>query len=492
MSAIALGYSGIGALQWSSGTTLDRGDEQFKTDALGNRLWVRDWLVPGVDRSKYFTITASTGQLESVRLGTPCFVGQWATGQSCHPTEYFYSFDQEHDQEGNVTATWSAQNDAPLAPVTVDESRSYYAADGKLAYFNSAGTGGQVFEEHRYDALGRRVLTRGRRPFCVNPCEQFVQRTVWDGDQVLYEIRARGGDTTAVDLETEFVSTPDGAHFYGIVGYAHATGIDQPVGVVKRDPESETWWYLTPHANWRGEWSAGTDASGGECTSPAANCPNWPGFARSMDGAAVAPPTFDPWWGSILRGGIDASGLQYLRNRYYDPKSGRFAQEDPIGLAGGLNLYRFAAGDPVNFSDPFGLCPEDLRARMTTRHRAPRPHRRPGPAPARRTPRPGSGAGANEPRPSHQRSRTATRGASGIAPDAGSCGALVLPGSRSARSGRARRADGYRCKCARPTSAHRAQAPAGASRLIPRCHRRLRRCGLLTAGSERDLFSPSP
>ncbi len=29
--------------------------------------------------------------------------------------------------------------------------------------------------------------------------------------------------------------------------------------------------------------------------------------------------------------------------------------EDPIGLAGGLNLYGFANGDPVNFSDPFGL-----------------------------------------------------------------------------------------------------------------------------------------
>jgi hypothetical protein len=31
-------------------------------------------------------------------------------------------------------------------------------------------------------------------------------------------------------------------------------------------------------------------------------------------------------------------------------------QEDPLGLAGGLNLYGFAGGDPVNYSDPFGLC----------------------------------------------------------------------------------------------------------------------------------------
>lgn len=40
----------------------------------------------------------------------------------------------------------------------------------------------------------------------------------------------------------------------------------------------------------------------------------------------------------------------------YDALTGRFTQEDPIGLAGGLNLYGYANGDPVNFADPFGLC----------------------------------------------------------------------------------------------------------------------------------------
>jgi uncharacterized protein RhaS with RHS repeats len=46
-----------------------------------------------------------------------------------------------------------------------------------------------------------------------------------------------------------------------------------------------------------------------------------------------------------------------MRNRYYDPKKGQFTQQDPIGIAGGLNLYGYANGDPVSLSDPFGLHP---------------------------------------------------------------------------------------------------------------------------------------
>jgi uncharacterized protein RhaS with RHS repeats len=39
------------------------------------------------------------------------------------------------------------------------------------------------------------------------------------------------------------------------------------------------------------------------------------------------------------------------------PRTGYSTQEDPIGVAGGVNLYEYAGGDPVNRSDPFGLCP---------------------------------------------------------------------------------------------------------------------------------------
>jgi uncharacterized protein RhaS with RHS repeats len=50
-----------------------------------------------------------------------------------------------------------------------------------------------------------------------------------------------------------------------------------------------------------------------------------------------------------------------LRARHYSPTFGRFLARDPIGYAGGSNLYAYCAGDPVNFTDPWGL---DVRWRM--------------------------------------------------------------------------------------------------------------------------------
>jgi RHS repeat-associated protein len=48
------------------------------------------------------------------------------------------------------------------------------------------------------------------------------------------------------------------------------------------------------------------------------------------------------------------AGLYYMRARWYEPRSGRFLSEDPIGLAGGLNPYVFAGADGINGSDPTG------------------------------------------------------------------------------------------------------------------------------------------
>jgi RHS repeat-associated protein len=50
------------------------------------------------------------------------------------------------------------------------------------------------------------------------------------------------------------------------------------------------------------------------------------------------------------------TGLTRFGARDYDAEAGRFTAKDPIGFAGGdPNLYGYAHGDPVNFSDPDGL-----------------------------------------------------------------------------------------------------------------------------------------
>ncbi|EUC19011.1 RHS repeat-associated core domain containing protein-containing protein [Burkholderia sp. BT03] len=47
-------------------------------------------------------------------------------------------------------------------------------------------------------------------------------------------------------------------------------------------------------------------------------------------------------------------GLHYNRYRYYEPYSGRFISKDPIGLAGGINVYQYAP-NPITWVDPLGL-----------------------------------------------------------------------------------------------------------------------------------------
>ncbi|SUB84221.1 Cell wall-associated polypeptide CWBP200 [Pragia fontium] len=50
----------------------------------------------------------------------------------------------------------------------------------------------------------------------------------------------------------------------------------------------------------------------------------------------------------------EESGLHYNRHRYYDPATGVFVSQDPIGLVGGINPYQYAP-NTFGWIDPLGL-----------------------------------------------------------------------------------------------------------------------------------------
>ena len=53
----------------------------------------------------------------------------------------------------------------------------------------------------------------------------------------------------------------------------------------------------------------------------------------------------------------EETGLFYNYFRTYQPNQGRYTQNDPIGLEGGLNRFGYVTANPVSKSDPTGLIP---------------------------------------------------------------------------------------------------------------------------------------
>jgi RHS repeat-associated protein len=97
----------------------------------------------------------------------------------------------------------------------------------------------------------------------------------------------------------------------------------------------------------------------------------------NSSGTVQTQYTYDPF-GSTTVGGTasnnpsqytgrenDGTGLYYYRARYYNPTTGRFLSEDPIGFMAGANFYAYVGGNPLRYRDPFGLSPFNFGSAST-------------------------------------------------------------------------------------------------------------------------------
>lgn len=87
----------------------------------------------------------------------------------------------------------------------------------------------------------------------------------------------------------------------------------------------------------------------------------------NAQGAATTASTYEPFGATVTTGAAssnplyftgreqDAPGLYYYRARYYQPRLQRFIAEDPIGFAGGINVFSYTENIPLAWKDPLGL-----------------------------------------------------------------------------------------------------------------------------------------
>lgn len=213
----------------------------------------------------------------------------------------FNGFSLEYDAEGNVTRKYKSGYD----------QRMTWNSLGQLASVTTNG----IAVSYGYDGLGRRV----RRT------EGGVSRyTLYDGDDILMETDQNGeplrtythwpGIDTPHSVRVSSGTGPGSVYYYTVEKPGHVTGLLNAAGAVAAE------YRYTPF----GEVESATDPIGQPLRF----------MSRELD---------------------SRTGLYYVRARWYDAALARFISQDPIGLAGGTNLYAYVGNDPVNRRDPSGL-----------------------------------------------------------------------------------------------------------------------------------------
>lgn len=179
---------------------------------------------------------------------------------------------------------------------------------------------------YRYDPLGRRVAKERVADAVVVERIDFA----WDGTQLVEHTSAAGtttwdyqpGTFTPITQHETLTQAEVDARFYAII----ADHLGTPTELVT--PDGEVAW----HSRWT-LWGRPTTVAGRTA------CPlRFPGQYHD-----------------------DETGWHYNYHRYYDPETGRYASQDPLGLAPAPNPNTYAP-NPTRMIDPLGLiCGEQAK-----------------------------------------------------------------------------------------------------------------------------------
>jgi RHS repeat-associated protein len=136
-------------------------------------------------------------------------------------------------------------------------------------------------------------------------------------------------------------TNPDGS----ITRYIHGLGLIYEETTPSGGGAATTSFY---HYNWQGSTMALSDAAG-NITASLSYSPY--GEVTVVSGTPNTPFLFNGQFGVMT----EPNGLFCMQARFYSPIFRRFLSEDPIGLSGGINVFAYTSGDPVNNIDPMGL-----------------------------------------------------------------------------------------------------------------------------------------
>lgn len=239
-----------------------------------------------------------------------------------------------YDPVGNRTTGGSVVNAGNQ--LTADATHSYqYDDNGNLTRKTLLATGN--YTQYTYDAENR--LVKVEDFVAGNPTPAFTSTYRYDGLGRRIEKVANGQTRRYIYDGEDILLEYDGANVLQ-ARYTHGPGIDEPIAVTKA---GATFFY---HQDGLGSVTDLTNSTGATAKSY-----SYEAYGTIVDqtGTVDQPYTYTG------REFDSESGLYYYRARSYDPSIGRFLQEDPIELAGGMNFYRYSFNNPTNWLDPLGL-----------------------------------------------------------------------------------------------------------------------------------------